>query len=153
MPAGWDILEQYGTSRPEKQRTISVLPVGWKSISMTGSRQLWELGWGRSHCRTALPYMHRERDGFTHTVPELSLSDAEYARRNLIPGETTFALDGRTFRVSKLEPDIGRVELQDVTFANAVGFPIFQVEPNFSSHVSIWSRNQSLTSYRARNSG
>ena len=28
--------------RPEKQRTISVLPVGWKSISMTGSRQLWE---------------------------------------------------------------------------------------------------------------
>ena len=70
-----------------------------------------------------------EQDGFTHTVPELSLSDAEYARRNLIPGETTFALDGRTFRVSKLEPDIGRVELQDVTFANAVGFPIFRVEP------------------------
>ena len=58
-----------------------------------------------------------------------SLSDAEYARHNLIPGETTFALDGRTFRVSKLEPDIGRVELQDVTFANAVGFPIFRVEP------------------------
>ena len=70
-----------------------------------------------------------EQDGFTHTVPELPLSDAEYARRNLIPGETTFALDGRTFRVSKLEPDIGRVELQDVTFANAVGFPIFRVEP------------------------
>ena len=58
-----------------------------------------------------------------------SLSDAEYVRHNLIPGETTFALDGRTFRVSKLEPDIGRVELQDVTFANAVGFPIFRVEP------------------------
>nr|WP_235388418.1 SNF2-related protein [Enterocloster clostridioformis] len=58
-----------------------------------------------------------------------SLSDAEYARHNLIPGETAFALDGRTFRVSKLEPDIGRVELQDVTFANAVGFPIFRVEP------------------------
>ena len=58
-----------------------------------------------------------------------SLSDAEYARHNLIPGETTFALDGRTFQVSKLEPDIGRVELQDVTFANAVGFPIFRVEP------------------------
>ena len=58
-----------------------------------------------------------------------SLPYAEYARHNLIPGETTFALDGRTFRVSKLEPDIGRVELQDVTFANAVGFPIFRVEP------------------------
>ena len=57
------------------------------------------------------------------------LSDAEYARKNLIPGETTFALDGRTFQVSKLEPDIGRIELQDVTFANAVGFPIFRVEP------------------------
>ena len=57
------------------------------------------------------------------------LSDAEYARQNLIPGETTFALDGRTFQVSKLEPDIDRVELQDVTFANAAGFPIFRVEP------------------------
>ena len=57
------------------------------------------------------------------------LSDAEYARKNLITGETTFALDGRTFQVSKLEPDIGRVELQDVTFENAVGFPIFRVEP------------------------
>ena len=57
------------------------------------------------------------------------LSDAEYARKNLIPGKTTFALDGRTFQISKLEPDIGRVELQDVTFANAVGFPIFRVEP------------------------
>ena len=57
------------------------------------------------------------------------LSDAEYARQNLIPGKTTFTLDGRTFRVSKLKPDTGRVELQDVTFANAVGFPIFRVEP------------------------
>lgn len=58
-----------------------------------------------------------------------SLSDAEYARHNLIPGETTFALDGRTFQVSKLDLDIGRVELQDVTFTNATGFPIFRVEP------------------------
>ena len=57
------------------------------------------------------------------------LSDTEYARQNLIPGKTTFTLDGRTFRVSKLKQDTGRVELQDVTFANAVGFPIFRVEP------------------------
>ena len=57
------------------------------------------------------------------------LTDAGYARQNLIPGETTFDLDGRTFQVSKLELDIGRVELRDVTFDNAVGFPIFRVEP------------------------
>jgi len=70
-----------------------------------------------------------EQDGFAHDAPEQRLSDAEYARQNLIPGETTFELDERTFRVSKLESDIGRVELQDVTFAGAVGFPIFRVEP------------------------
>ena len=51
------------------------------------------------------------------------MTDAGYAQQNLIPGETTFDLDGRTFQVSKLELDIGRVELRDVTFDNAVGFP------------------------------
>ena len=65
-------------------------------------------------------------EGF-HTAEDLT--DAEYIRQNLIPGETTFDLDGRTFQVSKLETDIGRVELRDVTFANAVGFPIFRAEP------------------------
>lgn len=88
------------------------------------------LGMSWEEAATVLRTLHSlEQDGFTHTVPQLPLSDVEYARQNLIPGETTFALDGRTFRVSKLEPDVGRVELQDVTFANAVGFPIFRVEP------------------------
>ena len=74
------------------------------------------------------PELRDKVQAILHPGP-VTQPDLEYARHNLIPGETTFALDGRTFRVSKLEPDIGRVELQDVTFANAVGFPIFRVEP------------------------
>ncbi len=70
-----------------------------------------------------------EQDGFTHELPDQPLSDAEYAQQNLIPGETTFELDGRTFQVSRVETDTDRVELQDVSFANATGFPIFRVEP------------------------
>ena len=64
-----------------------------------------------------------------HGQAEQILSDTEYAQQNLIPDETTFALEGRIFRVSKLELDISRVELQDVTFTNTVGFPIFRIEP------------------------
>lgn len=56
-------------------------------------------------------------------------TDEEYAQEELTPGETTLVMDGRTFQVSKLELDIGRVELRDVTFAQATGFPIFRVEP------------------------
>ena len=74
------------------------------------------------------PGLREQVQAILHPAPA-ELSDSEYARQNLIPGETTFELDGRTFQVSKLEPDIGRVELQDVTFANATGFPIFRVEP------------------------
>ena len=74
------------------------------------------------------PGLREQVQAILHPAPA-ELSDSEYVRQNLIPGETTFELDGRTFQVSKLEPDIGRVELQDVTFANATGFPIFRVEP------------------------
>ena len=74
------------------------------------------------------PGLREQVQTILHPAPA-ELSDAEYARQNLIPGETIFELDGRTFQVSKLEPDIGHVELQDVTFANATGFPIFRVEP------------------------
>ena len=56
-------------------------------------------------------------------------TDEEYAQEELVPGETTIEMDGHTFQVSKLELDIGRVELRDVTFAQATGFPIFRVEP------------------------
>ena len=58
-----------------------------------------------------------------------ALSDAEYARRNLIPGETAFDLDDRRFVVDQVDLDSERVSLRDVTFAQATGFPIFRSEP------------------------
>ena len=58
-----------------------------------------------------------------------ALSDAEYARRNLIPGETAFDLDDRRFVVDQVDLDSQRVSLRDVTFAEATGFPIFRSEP------------------------
>ena len=64
-------------------------------------------------------------------APEESeiLSDAEYARQNLIPGETAFDLDDRRFIVDQVDLDSERVSLRDVTFAQATGFPIFRSEP------------------------
>ena len=62
--------------------------------------------------------------------PELeALSDAEYARRNLVPGETAFDLDDRRFVVDQVDLDSERVSLRDATFAEATGFPIFRSEP------------------------
>ncbi len=58
-----------------------------------------------------------------------ALSDAEYARRSLIPGETAFDLDDRRFVVDQVDLDSQRVSLRDVTFAQAIGFPIFRSEP------------------------
>ena len=58
-----------------------------------------------------------------------ALSDAEYARRNLIPGETAFDLDDRRFVVDQVDLDSERVSLRDATFAEATGFPIFRSEP------------------------
>ena len=58
-----------------------------------------------------------------------ALSDAEYARRSLIPGETAFDLDDRRFVVDQVDLDSQRVSLRDVTFAEATGFPIFRSEP------------------------
>ena len=57
-----------------------------------------------------------------------TLSDAEYARQNLIPGETAFDLDDRRFVVDRVDLDAERVSLRDVTFAQATGFPIFRSE-------------------------
>ena len=58
-----------------------------------------------------------------------ALSDAEYARRSLIPGETAFDLDDRRFVVDQVDLESERVSLRDVTFAEATGFPIFRSEP------------------------
>ena len=57
------------------------------------------------------------------------LSDEEFARDYLVPGETTFQMNGRTFMVDRVNENSGTVNLQDITFVQAVGFPIFRVEP------------------------
>ena len=57
------------------------------------------------------------------------ISDEEFARDHLIPGESTFEIDGRTFLVDRVNLDFGSVNLQDITFANSTGFPIFRTEP------------------------
>ena len=57
------------------------------------------------------------------------LSDEEFAREYLVPGETTFQMNGRTFMVDRVNECSGTVNLQDITFVQAVGFPIFRVEP------------------------
>lgn len=62
------------------------------------------------------------------TEPE-AVADLQYARENLIPNETIFDLDGRTFMVDRINEANGTVNLQDITFVQAAGFPIFRVEP------------------------
>ena len=60
---------------------------------------------------------------------EPTLSDEEFVREHLIPGETTFEIDGRTFLVDRVNLQFGSVNFQDITFQNATGFPIFRTEP------------------------
>ena len=57
------------------------------------------------------------------------ISDEEFARDHLIPGESTFEIDGRTFLVDRVNLEFGSVNFQDITFANSTGFPIFRTEP------------------------
>ncbi len=57
------------------------------------------------------------------------ISDEEFAREHLIPGESTFEIEGRTFLVDRVNLDFGSVNFQDITFANSTGFPIFRAEP------------------------
>ncbi len=56
-------------------------------------------------------------------------SDAAYAALHLIPNETVFEWNGRTFMVERVEYGAGTVSLQDMTFAQSAGFPIFRTEP------------------------
>ncbi|MDY6180448.1 MAG: SNF2-related protein, partial [Candidatus Faecousia sp.] len=56
------------------------------------------------------------------------ISDEEFARDHLIPGESTFEIDGRTFLVDRVNLEFGSVNFQDITFANSTGFPIFRTE-------------------------
>ena len=57
------------------------------------------------------------------------ISDEEFARDHLIPGESTFEIEGRTFLVDRVNLEFGSVNFQDITFANSTGFPIFRTEP------------------------
>ena len=55
-------------------------------------------------------------------------ADEVFAKEHLIPRESTFEIDGRRFVVDSVNLDFGTVSLQDVTFQNATGFPIFRSE-------------------------
>lgn len=54
--------------------------------------------------------------------------DEQFASEHLIPRESTYEIDGRRFVVDSVNLDFGSVSLQDVTFQNATGFPIFRSE-------------------------
>ena len=56
------------------------------------------------------------------------MTDAEFATEHLIPRESAFEIDGRRFVVDSVNLDFGSVSLQDVTFQNTTGFPIFRSE-------------------------
>lgn len=58
-----------------------------------------------------------------------AITDAEFAAQNLVPGETVFEIDGRTFLVDRVDIAHGVVNFQDITFVQKVGFPIFRTEP------------------------
>jgi len=56
------------------------------------------------------------------------VADETFAKEHLVPRESTFEIDGRRFVVDSVNLDFGSVSLQDVTFQNATGFPIFRSE-------------------------
>ncbi len=65
--------------------------------------------------------------------PDLSMelheiSDAAFAKEHLIPNETTFEWDSRLFQVDRVNEQTGTVNLQDITFVQKAGFPIFRTE-------------------------
>ena len=59
---------------------------------------------------------------------EQRIADEAFAGEHLIPRESTYEIDGRRFVVDSVNLDFGTVSLQDVTFQNATGFPIFRSE-------------------------
>lgn len=59
---------------------------------------------------------------------EQRIADEAFAGEHLIPRESTYEIDGRRFVVDSVNLDFGKVSLQDVTFQNATGFPIFRSE-------------------------
>lgn len=59
---------------------------------------------------------------------EQRIADEAFAGEHLIPRESTYEIDGRRFVVDSVNLDFGKVSLQDITFRNATGFPIFRSE-------------------------
>ena len=59
---------------------------------------------------------------------EQRVANETFAKEHLIPRESTYEIDGRRFVVDSVNLDFGSVSLQDVTFQNATGFPIFRSE-------------------------
>jgi len=62
------------------------------------------------------------------TEPQPVQTDEQFAEENLIPGETTFEIDGRSFLVDRVNLEHGTVNFQDITFVQNAGFPIFRTE-------------------------
>ena len=78
-------------------------------------------------------YVERAKDTAAEQPDEAAtqpaITDAEFAAQNLVPGETVFEIDGRTFLVDRVDTAHGVVNFQDITFVQKVGFPIFRTEP------------------------
>lgn len=73
-------------------------------------------------------WLYVEQSKLSAEVEADVLTNEEFAAKHLIPGQTVVEIDDRTFRVESVDLSIDKVELRDVTFANAVGFPIFRME-------------------------
>ena len=73
-------------------------------------------------------WLHVEQSKLSAEAESDAPSNEEFAAKHLIPGQTVVELDDRTFRVESVDLQSDKVELRDVTFANAVGFPIFRAE-------------------------
>ena len=52
----------------------------------------------------------------------------QVSAERMYDGISTYEIDGRRFIVDSVNLDFGNVSLQDVTFQNATGFPIFRRE-------------------------
>ena len=75
------------------------------------------------------PFIHQVlNDTEQISRDEQRISDEAFASKHLIPRESTYEIDGRRFVVDSVNLDFGTVSLQDVTFRNATGFPIFRSE-------------------------
>jgi len=84
--------------------------------------------------QTNLPYdivierLHIEEPEHDPPTPEHD-PDAAFAAENMIPGETTFSLDGRTYLIDRVDLDHGVVNYQDISFVPPANGELFHTEP------------------------